>query len=52
LHFQRISVDDVGNPLPGLVGPVGIKLNSVAKHLSTAGDPFEGHAIADAGVDR
>jgi hypothetical protein len=32
LHFQCIPLDDVGNPLPGLLGAVGIKLNTVAKH--------------------
>jgi hypothetical protein len=34
-----------------LLGPVGIKLNAVAKHLSTTGDSLECHAIANAGVD-
>ena len=52
LHFQRISLDDVGNPLPGLLGAVGIKLDTVAKHLSTAGDNLERHAIANTRVDR
>jgi hypothetical protein len=52
LHFQRISLDDVGNPLPGLLGTVGIKLNAVAKDLSTVGDNLECHAIANTGVDR
>jgi hypothetical protein len=52
LHFQRISLDDVGNPLPGLIGTVGIKLDTIAKHLSTAGDNLEGHAIANTRVDR
>ena len=51
LHFQRISLDDVGNPLPGLLGAVGIKLDTIAKHLSTAGDNLERHAIANARVD-
>jgi hypothetical protein len=45
-------VNDVGNSLPGLLGPVGIKLDAVAKHLSTIGDNFECHAIANARVDR
>jgi hypothetical protein len=52
LHFQRISVDDAGNPLPGLLSAVGIKLNTVTKHLSTAGDNLERLAIADTRVDR
>ena len=51
LHFQRVSLNDVGNPLPGLLGPVRIKLNAVAKHFSTVGDNLEGHAIANTGVD-
>jgi hypothetical protein len=50
LHFQRIFLDDVGNPLPGLLGAVGIKFNAVAKHLDPAGDSLESHTIADAGV--
>jgi hypothetical protein len=52
LHFQRISLDDVGNPLSGLFGAIGIKLNTVAKDLSTARDDFERDAIANAGVYR
>jgi len=52
LHFQRVALDNIGNPLPGLVGTVGIKLNAVAKHVGTAGDRLERHAIADARVDR
>jgi hypothetical protein len=51
LHFQRIPLDNVGNPLPGLLGPVRIKLDTVAKHLSTAGDGFERDAIANTGVN-
>jgi len=51
LHFQRISLDDVGNSLPGLLSVVGIKLDTVAEYLGTAGDRLEGHAIANAGVD-
>jgi hypothetical protein len=52
LHFQRISLDDVGNPLPGLLGAVGVKLDTEAKYLGAAGDRLEGHAITDAGIDR
>jgi hypothetical protein len=52
LHFKRISLDDVGNPLPGLLGAVGIKLDTVAEHFGAAGDRLEGHAIADAGIKR
>jgi hypothetical protein len=51
LHFQRIPWDDVGNPPSGLLGPVDIKLNTVAKHLSTVGDNLECHAIANTRVD-
>jgi len=51
LHFERISLDDVGNPLPGLLGPVCIKLNAIAKHLSTAGDGSKRDAIANTGVN-
>jgi hypothetical protein len=35
-----------------LLGAVGIKLDTVAKHLSTAGDNLERHAIANTRVDR
>jgi hypothetical protein len=35
-----------------LLGPVRIKLNSVAMDLSTAGDYLERHAIANTRVDR
>ena len=51
LHFQRISLDSVGNPPPGLLGMVGIKLNTVANRLGAAGDRLEGHAVADTGVN-
>jgi hypothetical protein len=51
LYFQRISLDDVRNPLPGLLGSVGIKLNSVPKHLGTAGDNVKRHGIPNARVD-
>jgi hypothetical protein len=51
LHFQRVSLDDVGNPMRGLLGSVGIKLDAVPNKLSTAGENFERHAIANAGVD-
>ena len=52
LHFQRISLDDVRNPLPGLLGAVGIKLDTVAKDLSTVGDNLERRAIANTRVER
>jgi hypothetical protein len=52
LHFQRISLDDVGNPLPGLVGTVGVQLDTVAKYLSTVGDNLERRAIANTRVER
>jgi len=51
LYFQRISLDNVGNPLPGLLGAVGIKLNTVSKDRSTGGDALERHAIANTRVD-
>jgi len=52
MHFQRVALDYVRNPLPGLVSAVGIKFDAVAKHLGATGDYLEGHAIANAGVDR
>jgi hypothetical protein len=52
LHFQRIALDYVRNPLPGLLGTVGIKLDAVAKHIGAGGDRLEGDTIADAGIDR
>jgi hypothetical protein len=35
-----------------LLGPVGIELDTEANDLSTIGDDLEGHAIANAWVDR
>jgi hypothetical protein len=35
----------------GLLGSVGIKLDAVPNKLSTAGENFERHAIANAGVN-
>jgi hypothetical protein len=35
-----------------LLSAVGIKLNAIAKHLSTVGDRLKRHTIADAGVYR
>jgi hypothetical protein len=52
LHFQRVALDYVGNPVPGLLSAVGIKLDAIAKHFCTAGDRLERHSIADAGIDR
>ena len=52
LRFQGISLYEVGNPLPGWFSSIGIKLNTVAKHLNTVGDNVERHAIAHAWVDR
>jgi hypothetical protein len=51
LDLQGIPLDNLGNPQPGLLGPVGIQLNAVAKHLSTVGDNLERHAIANTWVD-
>jgi hypothetical protein len=33
-----------------LLSAIGIKLNTVAKHLSTVGDCLERHAIANTGI--
>jgi hypothetical protein len=52
LYLQRIPLDDVGNPLSGLLGPIGIQLNTVAQRISTAGDNLERHAIASTRVNR
>jgi len=52
LHFEGIALDYVRNPLPGLLSAIGIKLNTVAKDLSTVGDNLERHAIASTWVDR
>jgi hypothetical protein len=51
LHFQRISLDDVRNPLPGLLGAVGIQLDPVAKHMGSACNSLERHSIANTRVD-
>jgi hypothetical protein len=42
----------VGNPLPSLLRPEGIKLDTVAEYLGTAGDRLEGYAIAGARIER
>src|SRR5947208_11490240 len=52
VHCQRVALNRVGNPLPGLLGPIGIKLDAVAKHFGAAGDSFERHTIADTGIYR
>jgi hypothetical protein len=52
MHFQRVTLDYVRNALLGLLGAVGVELDTVAKHLGAAGDNLERHAIADAGVYR
>jgi len=51
MHFQRVALDHVRNPLPGLLSAVGIKLDAVAQHLGTTGDRLEGYAVAHARVD-
>jgi hypothetical protein len=51
LHFQSISLDNVRNPLLGLLSAISIKLDAVAKYLSTVGDGLERHAIANTRVD-
>jgi hypothetical protein len=50
LHFERISLDDVRNPLSGLLGAVGIELDPIAKHIGITGDRLKRHTIADAGI--
>jgi len=52
LHFQRIALDYVRNPLAGLLSAIGIQLNTVAKDLSAVGDNLERRAIADTRVER
>ena len=52
LHSRRISLDDVGNSLPGLLGAVGVKLDTVTKNFSAAGDNLECRAIANTRVER
>jgi hypothetical protein len=52
VHVQRIALNRVGNPLPGPLGAVGIKLDAVAKHFGAAGDSLERHTIADTGISR
>jgi hypothetical protein len=44
-------LDYIVNPLPGLLGPVSIKLDAVAKHLSSPCNGLERHAIANTRVD-
>jgi hypothetical protein len=50
LHFQRIALNYVVNPLPGLLGAVGIKLDAIAKHLGSACNSLERDTIAGAGI--
>jgi hypothetical protein len=50
LHLQRISLDDIGDSLPGLLGAVGIKLNAIAQYVGTAGDNLERHTMANTRV--
>jgi hypothetical protein len=45
-------LDYVRNPLPGLLGGEGIKLDALAKHLSTVANNLERHAIANTWVER
>ena len=52
MNFQRVALGYVGNPLTGLLGAVGVEFDTVAKHVGGTGDRLEGHAIADAGIDR
>jgi hypothetical protein len=47
LHFQRISLDYVGDPLPGLIGAVGIKFDAITKHIGIAGDRLKRHPITN-----
>jgi hypothetical protein len=50
LNFQRISLDDIRNTLPGLFGAEGIKLNAVANDLSATGNSLERQAFANAWI--
>jgi hypothetical protein len=52
LHFQRISLDDVGNPLPGLLDPVRVELDAIAKNSGAVSDNLECPAITNTRVDR
>ena len=52
LHFQRVSVDNVGNLLPGLLSAVGIKLDAVAQHFGVTGNCLEGYTIANTRIKR
>jgi hypothetical protein len=45
-------LDYIRNPLPGLLGAVGINFNTVANHLSTVGDNLERYTIANTWVER
>jgi hypothetical protein len=51
LHFQRIPLDDVGNPLHGLLSPKSIKFDAITKHVSTVGYSLERHTIANTRID-
>jgi hypothetical protein len=31
MNFQRVALDYIANPLPGLLSAVGIKLDAIAK---------------------
>jgi hypothetical protein len=52
MNFQRVALGYVGNPLTGLLGAVGVKLDAIAKHIGACGDRLEGDTIANAGIDR
>jgi len=52
LYFQPISLDNGRNPLPGLLGAVSVKLNAIAKHLSTIRDGLKRRPVANTRVDR
>jgi hypothetical protein len=52
MNFQRVALDYVRNPLPGLLGTVGVELDPVAKHVGGTGDRLKGHPIANARIDR
>jgi len=52
LYFQRIALDDVRNPLFGLLGAVCIQFDAVTKHLGIVGDSLKGQTIAHPRVER
>jgi hypothetical protein len=52
MYFQRVALDYIGNPLSGLFGAVGIKLDSIAKHICPLRDRLECRTVADTWIER